>query len=449
MIKNIFLLALGLFSFPLFAQLEFSGELNLQGMYSTGEDLPFWMYKNQRGRISENTNAAGWISGRVNYDLGANSSLEIGVGILYQDGISDRVFLDESYVQFRNTWLEVIAGRKQKPELYNGLSATNENIVWSLNARPLPGVQFRTREPIMLFPDAGLGFEASLSEYLLEKDRHVSYARVHHKSLHLVYQPNEDWYFRGGIQHFAQWGGNSKSEGPQPEGIKDYLLMFFGRQGGENAVIGDQINVLGNQLGSYELNIKRSFKDMELEFIYNHMFEDGTGTRFANFPDGRYGIMLNFKDERKLVNNVLYEFYYTKNQSTKSSAPHKNDNYFNNFQTYRSGWTYEKRILGTPFFQYDPEKDMVINNKFTMHHIGISGSISNYFESYPYKLMLSAGRNDGRHGVYFTPNEDVAYISYEMLILQNFVDLSFQLGAEYHSLYSPVYGAGLHLSKRF
>jgi len=329
------------------------------------------------------------------------------------------------------------------------LSATNENIVWSLNARPLPGLQLRTREPIMIFPDAGIGFEAALSEYLLEEDRHVSYARVHHKSLHLVYRPNEDWYIRAGIQHFAQWGGDSERFGQQPEGVKDYLLMFFGREGGDNAVLGDQINVLGNQLGSYELNIKRSFRDMEVEFIYNHIFEDGSGTRYANFPDGRYGLMLDFKDERKLVNNVLYEFYYTKNQSVNSLSPHGQDQYFNNFQTYRSGWTYEKRILGAPFFQYDPERDYVINNKFMMHHIGISGSISNYFVSYPYKLMLSGGRNDGRYGAFFSPNQDVFYISYEMLILQNFVDLSIQLGAEYHSLYAPVYGVGLQLTKRF
>ncbi len=448
MFQKIFLVLFLFLSYTSYSQLEFSGEVNLQGMYSTGEDLPFWMYKNQRGRISENTNAAGWITGKAIYDLGATSTLEAGLGILYQDGISDRVFLDESYLQFRNSWLEVIAGRKQKPELYEGLSATNENIVWSLNARPLPGLQLRTREPIMLFPDAGLGFEASLSEYLLEEDRHVSYARVHHKSLHLVYRPNEDWLIRAGIQHFAHWGGNSESRGPQPEGIKDYLLMFTGREGGENAYIGDQINVLGNHLGSYELNIKRSFRDMNVEFIYNHIFEDGSGTRFANFPDGRYGIMLDFKDERRLVNNVLYEFYYTKNQSTNSLSPHGEDDYFNN-STYRNGWTYEEKILGVPFFTYYPERDMVINNKFMMHHIGISGSFSNYFASYPYKLMLSAGRNDGRHGAYFTPNEDVAYISYEMLILQNFVDLSIQMGAEYHSLYSPVYGAGLQLRKQF
>ncbi len=447
--QKIFFILFSFLSFSGYSQLEFSGEVNLQGMYTTGENLPFWMYKNQRGRISENTNATGWITGKASYDLGATSTLEAGLGILYQDGISDRVFLDESYLQFRNSWLEVIAGRKQKPELYNGLSATNENIVWSLNARPLPGVQFRTREPIMLFPDAGIGFEASLSEYLLEKDRFVSYARIHHKSLHLVFKPDEDWLIRGGIQHFAQWGGNSERDGQQPEGIKDYLLVFTGRQGGENAVPGDQINVLGNHLGSYELNIKRSFRDFNVEFVYNHIFEDGSGTRYANFPDGRYGLMLDFKDQRKLVNNVLYEFYYTKNQSSRSSSPHKNDEYFNNFQTYRSGWTYEERILGVPFFTYDKERDLIVNNKFTMHHIGISGSISNYFESYLYKLMLSAGRNDGRHGVFFNPNQDVAYISYEMLILQNFVDLSLQLGAEYHSLYAPVYGAGLHLSKRF
>jgi len=445
--KQLFLICLCFFSFSLFAQLEFSGEVTAEGYYSTGDKLPFWMYHNKRGRISENTNVAGWITGKAVYSFGAASSLEVGAGVLYQDGIGNNIFLDEAYIQYKNDWLQIIGGRKQKEELYNGLSATNENILWSLNARPLPGIQFRTNRPVMVFPEAGIGFEASLEEYVMEKNRHVSHARVHHKRFHLVYQPDEEWRIRAGIQHFAQWGGVSQTTGQQPVGFTDYLKVFTGIAGGENAVDGDQVNVLGNHLGSYELYIKKSFPDWSLEFIYNHIFEDGSGGRYANFPDGRYGLFFDFENEKSLVNSFIYEIYYTKNQSVYS--PQKNDAYFNNYLTYRSGWTYHQRVLGAPFFKYDPVENRIENNSFLAHHIGISGSFGNFFTRYPYKLLVSYARNDGTIEKIYYPAQDVVYWSFELQLLQNFVDLSLQLSGNYDSYMSPVYGAGVSLKKKF
>lgn len=84
-----------------------------------------------------------------------------------------------------------------------------------------------------------------------------------------------------------------------------------------------------------------------------------------------------------------------------------------------------------------------------MHHMGISGKFSDYFQSFPYRLLISGGRNDGTYRNRYFPNEDVLYFSYEMLLYQNFVDVNVQLAGEYNSLASPIYGAGVRVSKRF
>ncbi len=110
-------------------------------MFSTQEDLPFWMYKNKRGRISGNTNIAGWISGRAIYDIRNNASLEFGGGLLFQDGDSQQVFMDELYAHFKNSWFGLTPGIKQQEEINNGLSATNRSTSWSLNARAMPWFQ--------------------------------------------------------------------------------------------------------------------------------------------------------------------------------------------------------------------------------------------------------------------------------------------------------------------
>ena len=445
----------GFFSFlslQAIAQWDYTGSVNFNAYLDDGElqRLPFWMYHNQRGRISEETNISGWISVKTSKEFRNGNSLEIAAGVLYQDGISDEIFLDEIYAAYNNKWLEIVIGRKQEEELYKGLSATNESILWSLNARPMPGVSLATNRAIFFSSQSALGFEAHWSDYLMGEDRFVSNARLHHKGFKLVYRPNPDFEVKAGIRHFAQWAGNSPESGPQPDRISDYIKVIAGREGGGNAVENDQINVLGNHLGVYELEIKKRLSpEMELNFIYNHMFEDGTGSRLANFPDGRYGFFLDFDDERRLVNGILYEFYYTRNQSINSSAPHKSDQYLNNYVTYHSGFTYERRIIGAPFFTYDNELDQVVNNKFSAHHFGISGNFSNNLVSYPWKLLVSFTHNEGQYRRLFVPSRDYYFGLFDINLLQSLVQLNVQLGLELSNVADPLYGAGINLRKEF
>ena len=431
------------------AQLEYSGSINLEAYYSNKEDLPFWFYSNQQGRISEETNVAGWITGKMNYDFSANSSIEIGAGILYQDAFKDEVFIDELYVNFNYKWLQVIAGSKQKKELYDGLSASNENILWSLNARPIPGIQFKTNRPIYLDSNQKFGFEASWNEYYMGDNPGAKNVRLHHKKIQILYNFRKGWSFKTGIQHFVQWGGNSTRFGVQPQGFSDYLKIISGRAGGNNASIPDQDNALGNHLGSWELSVIKSYADYELSFIFNNLFEDGSGSRLANFPDGRYGLFIKAQNQDQLLNAFMYELYYTKEQS--QTGPHLYDNYFNS-GIYASGWTYKGRVLGTPFFTYDPDVNYIVNNKFVTHHIGIGGQLSIASQELPFKVMLSYARNEGTYGsslILPEIDENVLnfYSKWRLLTLP--VVLSMDIGFEFNSRNEPIFATGISLSKNF
>ena len=174
----------------IYAQAEFSGSVNLDGHYSSKEELPFWFYSNQRGRVSEETNIDGWINGKLNYKISEETSLEIGGGLLYQDALKDEIFIDELYADFKYKWLQIIAGRKQEAELYNGLSASNENILWSINSRPIPGIQFKTRHPIFFSSNGRFGFEALWEEYYLGNNPGAEMVILHHKNLSVLYHFN-------------------------------------------------------------------------------------------------------------------------------------------------------------------------------------------------------------------------------------------------------------------
>ncbi len=432
-----------------YAQFEYSGSANLEGYYSSEDDLPFWFYSNQRGRVSEDTNIDGWINAKLNYNFSEFSNLAIGGGILYQDEFSDEVFIDELYADFKYKWLQVIAGRKQESELYNGLSATNENILWSLNARPMPGFQLKTVEPIYFKSGDKLAFEASWNEYYLGDNQGAEKVRLHHKELRLIYQFEGGWTAKAGIQHFVQWGGISENYGQQPQGFTDYLRIIAGRGGGGNSAEREQANALGNHLGSWELYLTKATTSNKFRFIYNNLFEDGSGSRFANIPDGRYGFYIEKKDKHRLVNSFIYEFYYTRDQS--QTGPHLFDNYFNN-GVYSFGWTYKDKVIGVPFFTYSAEENYVINNKISAHHIGIGGQFSNYSQSFPYKILLTYRHNEGTFSRTLNSeglNEEVFnfYSKWRVLNLPVKADLS--LGLDINSAEKPIFGAGISLSRQF
>ena len=432
------------------SQINFDGEASIQGLYATKEELPFWFYNNNYGRISENTRITGLLSGAISDSFRDNSSFEIMASLNFQDGIGDKIFIDEAYIKYEREWLELIVGAKHQQEFYSGLSASNSNILLSDNARPVPGIKIETKRPIFFGrSDGGFGFLAKWGEYFLGDHLLEKNVRLHNKSFHLVYKSWNGWQLKAGIQHYAEWGGVSPRFGPQPGGFIDYLRIFTGRAGGGNASEADKANALGNHLGSWEFYIKRSFDKFSAQFIFNSVFEDGSGSRGANFPDGKYGIYIESENKRKLVNSFLYEFYYTRDQS--GTGPHLYDNYFNS-GIYPSGWTYKNRVLGVPFFTYNPHLNYIVNNKFMAHHIGFAGQFSTRFETFPYKIMASFSHNEG---TYTRPlhldgtNEDVMYVFSEFKFLNVPLDVKLQIGAEFNSFYDPIFGGGLKVSKSF
>lgn len=436
-----------LFIFPAFTygqQLQIIGDYSAKGIVFSSEESPFWFHSNQRGRINELSNISTYASGLMTYQINEDSNFLVGAGILFQNGYIDQIQLDESFFGFENSWLDITVGRKQRKDLYKGLSATNENILWSLNARPLPGLSLKTTRPVYLSKRAGIGFQASLEEFITDDDRYVRDTRIHHKSAHLVIDKIPNFEISLGLEHFVQWAGISPEFGVLPKGLDDYLKMVTGREG-NNDVGGEEANALGNHLGGYVAGIKTSIDDYNIHIIYNHLFEDGSGRRLGNTPDGRYGIYIEDAEDThiiKWVDALMYELYYTKHQSYTSSGTDGTDNYFNN-NIYRSGWTYESRILGVPFITVDEGRFRIDNNIVLVHHVGISGIA---FERFPYKLLNSYRMNYGAKGGTQIPfNVFSSYI--DINVYQGDLGINVQLGTDFSNIAPPNFGAGIQLTK--
>ena len=370
---------------------------------SSEDILPFWMSANKLGRLPESN------SGQLNIGIYSEFTdnyeyLDVAYGGSLNGFIAEtsEFFIDELYVSFRSDKLQLDVGIKHPEQHFNGLSSSNGNIVMSGNARSFPGINLKLAEfvDLPLFGNR-VGVKGSFGEYLLNDPRVVDNARLHAKSLLFRSKLSYNLNLITGIYHYAQWGGTSDTYGKQPTGLDNYLKIVLGSEGGGDASRNDQLNVLGNHVGSYIIQLDYENRDYSWNVYYSHPIEDKSGVLMRNYPDALYGINIDFKNSNGLLTQLLLECTYTKHMSGSSPnytdalgnvvLTEGRDNYFNNL-VYGSGWTYFGRTIGSPFFT-EAEKDLngitrgVIygDNRFLALNLGLRGNLSNI----GYKTMLS------------------------------------------------------------
>ena len=432
-----------------FAQeIDYSVSASVQGVFSSEEKNPFWLHSNTRGRIGPETNIAGWLTGKGTYTFRNGSFFQLGVGGFYHDGFANQIDLDEYFLSFQNEWLHAFAGRKQKKEFFRGLSATNESILWSLNSRPVPGIGFEITEPVYFWKRAGLGFKLSWEELFSdEHDRYIENIRIHHKSFHLVFSGIKNVELIAGVQHYVQWAGKSSEHGDLPSGFDDYLQVITGGSiiGGDGFIADNEINGLGNHLGGYEAQLNTTVSHFNVSLIYNTIFEDMSGIKLRNTPDGRYGIYIEDREKNKWVEAFMYEYYFTRNQSKNYPTTDGKDNYFNN-HLYKSGWTYDHQVIGLPFMVLKENGLGIAHNNIVAHHIGVTGEA---FYTNPYRLLLSYRANYGAKGGTSRPIERIWSTLVDIEVWQDFVKVNLQFGADFNSETSENLGVGLKISRTF
>jgi hypothetical protein len=381
--------------------------LELQTTQASKNTVPFWLSANTYGRVQEHSSTLLYTAVAGNFKSETNKlQYSYKLGLTAYNATKNAIFIDELYgaINYKNWGLTI--GIKQNIQLLEGLSSSNGNIAASTNARSYPGYNIYLKEFVALpFAKNWLAVKGNYGDFLLNDKRVVTNARLHTKSLFIKYKLNNTWEIITGLNHYAVWAGTSKIFGKQPAGFKNYLRVISGSSGGSDATGGDQINVIGNQLGTYLLQFNYKGNKHNWNFYWSHPFEDRSGRELMNYPDGLYGVFVDLKKPEGILSHVLAELTYTKHQS--GGAPHYTDengfhaasgmdNYFNN-GVYQSGWTYFGNTIGSPFFPTMPKDEAGItsgiitgDNRLMAFNVGLKGTIRNI----PYKMMLS-------HATYF------------------------------------------------
>lgn len=397
-----FLWLLTLFSLgfsPCFSQNNaITYSLELKSALAYKNTLPFWMTANKFGAVpnsNHNSVYAALFSDFKNSERGLSFSYKASfTGYLAS---KNDLFINELYGSLKFKGAQLVLGSKNDDILYEGLSASNGDIIKSANTRAFPGINLKTDGYIKLpIAKKWLRVKAHYAEYLLNDKRIVDGAHLHHKRLHFKSILSEKFSMVTGMDHYVQWGGTSAENGNFPSTFKDYIRVLIGYSGGESALDGDKINALGNHVGSYLFQLNYTGEKTNWNLYWSHPFEDRSGRELTNSSDALYGFFIDLKKPEKFVTHILAEVTYTKSMSGSNGFSGR-DNYFNN-SYYGSGWTYFGRTIGSPFFPVKPEVNGITHgvlvgyNRFISYNIGVKGFVNSAIQ---YKTNLSYTMYEG------------------------------------------------------
>lgn len=421
---------------------EFVVSLMLLGALSTSGSLPYWATTGQWGLMPENNGSLMLLQAHTQFDTAKTFQWHWGASLAantYNNPLSAassplNFMLDELYVGARWKVLRLDAGCFHRELDFMGadptlgsLSVTGGHLLESGNARTMPGY-LATLEPLAVpFTGEHLWIYGAWGDFKMTDLRYINGPLVHRTRAGI----------RGDIgrlslsftlDHAAMWAGDLP-DGSMPITLDNYIRVVTGRSASASGSGADQINVIGNQLGS-EL-FKAEYRGEGWKAVLQHdiPYDDGSGMGFQNFPDGVNTLAFSFDDKDRWVSDIVLEYQYSLWQSgtchdvptTEEERQHLDpsdefhywhhvygggDDYFNHEVGYLSGWTHYGRTIGNPLFLPAGTRAGtwtsaavtmgIESNRLSAWHMGIGGKL---FRRHPYRLMLTHSSNYGTYKV--------------------------------------------------
>lgn len=406
-------------------------EAKTEASASSGAHTPFWLVNNKQGLSSIEKNS-GYVRGAVFRDLDSTDRRfrwGAGVDIAGCWNFSSSFVIQQLYFEARYRSLGLLVGSKEIKGVFCNPHLSSGGMLYSGNARPIPQIRVgipeyaiipRTRQWLAI--KAYIAFGAFTDDswqrhFASETAKRTEHALFHGKGLFFrIGKQNLPWNVEAGIEMAAQFGGRSIHNGKvtkMPTSIKDIFRTIFALSGGGNTPLGEQANVYGNHLGTWNLAVNYApAPGWQLKAYYEHFFEDHS-MMFFQFPwrDCLWGIEATFP-KNPVISGLVYEFIYTKFQSgpvfwdETKDIPHQvsgRDEYYNH--TIYTGWQHWGMGIGNPLIIspiYNNNGSIQFyGNRLIGHHLGIMGQP---FKQLGYRALFSYTRN---WGTYCNPFDDV------------------------------------------
>ncbi len=436
--------------------------INLETSFliNASDSTPFWLYNNQYAKYSL-PNSCALVDIKIEDFINSKEFFDYSYGLeVYTRYNSElKPVLHQFYGKIK-IWEIILSGGKYEDNLnYSDSSLSMGHILWSKNARPFPKISISSNGYYTIpFTFDLLEVKGTYTHGWFNDDRYVDNVYLHHKNLYgrLGEKFPVNVFF--GLEHFVQWGGISPDPqyGNLPKDFDAYLRVVKGQGGDASTVDSNEvINRLGNHIGSWNAGAEIKFEKYYGILYWQSIFDDNSGKKRRNFPDGLWGINIKCINNSLIIKSLLYEYLYTINQSGPvhdlDLKLYGNDNYFNN-GIYRSGWTSEKMTIGTPFItspQYNSDlTNLSLNNtRVIAHHFGLTGKYKNY----NFRTLFSVSQNFGTYSVPFKPLKKQVSMLFEVSTkIESFynIELKTSIGIDHGKMYGNNMGILVSLKKQ-
>ena len=422
---------------------------------SSGQTAPTWLQANRNGAISSMPHSGNISLGIVkpatrpnrwyDYDGAVVITGQIaGTSLSAQPyQIKGTGFFEQLYAHVRLYIVDITAGIKPMDIGLGDKELSSGSLLISNNAHPFPrisvGLDRWTPIPGLF---GYLELKGGLTYgWLADNNEYVSKTKFHHKFIGM----------RGGgklpvnlsyeFHHAAEWGGYYGGLDLGND-FSSFTNVLFGRSGG--ATENDQLNKQGNHILSQQFCLTVKGEGWHVDAYWQDIQEDG-GLNFigcrANSVDGLWGVSAQ-QNIWPFISGLTFEVL----QTTDQSGPWHDkdgivmggaDNYYANL-TYKQGWTYFGRTLGSPLISPD-------NNRVWAYHIGIKGDIYGY----KYRALCTYADNYGTYKMPQKSHNTALLLEVSKHVPQAWgMDFKISLAGDFGTQYGNQFGAMITISKQ-
>lgn len=363
--------------------------IETSGIFSSENTTPFWFQSNRYGVYSdEGSQFISRLQYHDSYKEFNNFDILYGVSVIARPGDRSTLSLNQGYLNIRGYGLEFSGGRfiDPSPLFYNNEIGMGSLGV-STNAAPIPKLKLGLHNWVSVpYTNDFLQIYGYITHGWLGSARYGNDVLLHEKAGYFKVGGDRTVNFYAGLVHYVIWGGSTPEEGDIPNGISEFIDIFFAQSGDESTPGSEQAYVLGNQLGTWAFGSLIDLQQADISVYLQSPIETKYDLKLSNISDILTGISVDFSDNINFpVDKFVYEYMYTKNQSgprrldpnadTDVDRFRGNQNYYNH-EIYETGWAYQLRTIGNPLFKVDEDTLGILNNRIVAHHIGFESSLN-------------------------------------------------------------------------
>lgn len=418
------------------AHSDLTYRIEASGNLSNGTYAPLWLTGNRYGLSSQEPNS-GYIRAGILYDkeLKHHWHIKAGLDLAGSANQSADFVIQQAFADISWKFLRLSIGSKERNgfPLDKNTRLSSGMMVEGPNARPVPQVRIDIPDYLVI-PGTGnwlalkghIAYGVFTDEKWQESfaapdttwSKHVLY---HSKSLMFRIGNREKFpmEFELGLLMATQFAGDQMRKNADgtstlvenmPDGWKSFFKAFIPMSGGSDTPWGDQVNVEGNHLGSWNFALTYFLNDWKFRAYLEHYFDDHSQMvwEYGRWKDGQLGIDITFPKNR-WISAVVWEAMSTKQQTgpilyddfagTLGYQVSAKDNYYNNY-CYQA-WQHWGQGMGNPLLPgpiYNKDGAITFkSNRVRSHHLGFEGTPS---PEWNYRVLISFARH---WGTYETP----------------------------------------------